>query len=745
LAETNLTDWPFSAGEMAARIRVHTWHRTPLGPVTRWPMHLRMATDLMLGTPLPTLILSGSDGVVLYNDAFIPFLGATHPALLGASLSTASIDAAARFRALAIAVGAGETVITDDNWLGLSAEPDDGASTRLACVPLRGARSEVVGIWAQLLTHGAPAAQVQVRSAEHAPPSAPAGLAAWVWNPGTATLHLTEGAAEVYGLLPHQTHGLDSAHFDFVHPLDQVIRSTQLDHSLASGRPYRCEFRIVRPCDQQITWIEERGHAVPNPADGGALMSTVLWGIHNPRRAGAAETSDARSVERYAAALEGDIAGIAFFGPDGVVREANDTYCAMHGIHPTDIAAGRVRWGHGTAPEWLTLFRRTTQEYEESGRAFPHEKECVRPNGQRWWGLFSAKRLSASEGVEYVIDISPRMLAENNLKESERWARTLLEGIPQIMWRSVDGGQWTWSSPQWTEITGQPQAQSVGLGWLDVVHPEDRNEAHAIWNRASWQQAFEADYRLWHIGENRYRRFKTRAAPLRDEAGQIREWLGTSTDIEDLEQLYGRMRVLVSELQHRTRNLLALVRSIAAQTIGTSAGDAKQKYADFNERLAALSRAQSLITRAESERVDLESLLRAELAALRGSAGATIEIRGPTVALPPMHAQTLALVVHELATNALKYGALGIPGGQLSVVWKTAQDEAGNRTLHMEWREAGVKVTPEHERRRGFGRELIEEALQFSLDAHTDLRFGPDGVACSIALPLANQRQVASV
>jgi PAS domain S-box-containing protein len=611
--ETQRNHWPFARGEMSALVRQHAWHRTPLGSSSRWPVSLRTATDLLLATPLPALIIAGPDGVVLYNDASIPMLGSAHPALLGSALSTASGGTASRFDALSDAVGAGETVFTDDNWLGLLDESGAPVTLRLACVPLRGVAGEILGIWAQQVVSAAP-------------------------------------------------------------------------HASTATQP-----RLSVP------------------------------------------------VERYSSAIESDIVGISFFGADGVVTEANERYCALHGIHRNEIRAGQARWGDGTAPEWLTLFSRSIREYHDKHRVLPHEKEYVRRDGERWWGLSSVRRLSTDEAVEYTIDISPRMAVEQSLKESERWARTLVEGIPQIVWRSRDGGEWTWVSPQWTELTGQPQAHSRGLGWLEMVHPDDRKEAHAIWGRANWQQAFEANYRLWHIREGRFRAFKTRAAPLRDSSGQIREWLGTSTDIEDLEQLHGRTRVLVAELQHRTRNLLALVRSVAAHSLGSSGVD-DPRYTDFNQRLTALSRAQSLITRGETERVDLESLIRAELAALHDVNQARIAIHGPATVVPPGHAQMLALVIHELATNAMKHGALGTPGGELNVSWTTAENGNAGPVLLLEWREAGVVMPAEPPHRRGFGRKLIEDALQFTLRARSELRFGPDGIICSIALPLANAR-----
>jgi PAS domain S-box-containing protein len=599
LHDSHHVEWPYRSGEMATRLRDHRWQRSPLGLPGRWSARLRMAVELMLDSPLPTLIFWGPDGIALYNDECIAVLGSQHPALFGSAVRLGRNARARRIDEIASALQGGRSVVWQENWLPEN-EPTEAAPLRLCCVGLRDSHGKVSGVWVQCFAD-----------------------------------------------VPEQ---------------------------------------------------------------------------------GAKETGRAGS-------LDIDTVGIAFFGPDGLITDANDAYLTMFGIDRAALLSATVRWGDGTAPEWKTLLHRAEGEYRQSGYVSPHEKECLRADGHRWWGLFGAKRLTDTEGVEYVVDISNRMRAERDLRDSERRMRSVMEGIPQIVWRSREAGHWTWVSPQWAETTGQPQAQSIGLGWLDMVHPDDRDEAHAVWDRASWEQAFEANYRLWHMGERRYRAFKTRATPVHDEAGEICEWFGTSTDVEDLQRLHSRQRVLVAELQHRTRNLLALVKAIAAQTIGRDHETRARFLPDFNDRLAALSRAQSLITRADSERVDLEGLLRTELAALRGARDGRVLVSGPAVDLPASHAQTLALATHELATNALKYGALTSVNGLLRVTWNTSGTSEQGRTLHLTWQESGVRI-PDVPARRGFGRELIEDALCFTLSARTNLRFGPDGIACAIDLPL---------
>lgn len=348
-------------------------------------------------------------------------------------------------------------------------------------------------------------------------------------------------------------------------------------------------------------------------------------------------------------------------------------------------------------------------------------------------------------------DVTVRRATEAALRESERRFRSLAEGIPQLVWQAGDYGHWTWASPQWTAFTGQPEEESHGWGWLDRVHPEDRDAARAAWDGARATNTFEADYRVREAATGEYRWFQTRATPVRDEAGRVVEWLGTSTDVQDLRELQERQGVLVAELQHRTRNLLAVVTAVTHKTLEGSAS-----LADFGtrilDRLGALSRVNGLLSRLhEGDRISFDELLRTELLGhginVDGKGHPQVRLAGPAgLRLRSSMVQTLALGLHELATNALKYGALSQPEGQLAVTWDVAQNNSGEWRLLVDWRESGVPVSQADPLpgeppalspfRRGFGRELIESALPYQLKAETTYRLGLQGLHCTIALPL---------
>ncbi|AMB43950.1 MULTISPECIES: GAF domain-containing protein [Methylobacteriaceae] len=340
-------------------------------------------------------------------------------------------------------------------------------------------------------------------------------------------------------------------------------------------------------------------------------------------------------------------------------------------------------------------------------------------------------------------EAAERAQAETELRTSEARQRALVEGIPQLVWRAGDGGAWSWASPQWFRYTGQSEAESRGFGWLDAVHPEDRDRVQDAWSGAAMAEVLAVDYRIRHAPEGHYRWFQSRALPLRAGSG-ILEWLGTSTDIDDLRQLQEQQGVMVAELQHRTRNLITVVRSLAEQTMARS--DSMPMFrARFYDRLAVLSRVQGLLSRSTIEPITLHALIVTELDALGAwEASERIYLDGPSVRLRKATVQTFALALHELATNARKYGALAGETGWLSVTWRTyTEDDRMRLALH--WSETEVERSQEEgaAQRRGYGRELIEKALPYALDARTRYELSETGLHCSIDLPLTERRKAA--
>lgn len=389
---------------------------------------------------------------------------------------------------------------------------------------------------------------------------------------------------------------------------------------------------------------------------------------------------------------------------------------------PEDLAAG--------VPDGER--RRAARE----GRA-EDERWHVRKDGTRFWasGLVMPLRDGNPGFVKILRDLTDRHEAQERLRESEARFRLLALSIPQLVFRCRPTGERLWGSPQWQDFAGSSWEESLGFGWMASVHPDDREATKAAWVASEKGTEHHSEQRVRRARDGEYRWHQTRARPVE---GADAEWVGTMTDIHDLKTLAGRQALLVAELQHRTRNLLAVVQSIARQTL-RSAGSLDMFAPEFEGRLHALSRVQGLLAHVENGRVALDEILEAELVAHADGAvhSDRVTVAGPPVDLPATSAQAMALALHELATNALKHGALATTDGRLSVTWRL--DETGpERRVALEWRESGVAMPEDGAaRRKGYGRELIERALPYQLRAATELAFGPDGVRCAISVPVA--------
>lgn len=207
--------------------------------------------------------------------------------------------------------------------------------------------------------------------------------------------------------------------------------------------------------------------------------------------------------------------------------------------------------------------------------------------------------------------------------------------------------------------------------------------------------------------------------------------------------------LLVQELQHRVRNMLAVVRSIARRMAQTS--ETAEDYAlHLDGRLDALARAHAMLARDPDGGVRLDVLLAEELLAHTAHEGDRVGLCGPVVRLRGKAAEVFALAAHEMAVNAVKYGALCAPQGRLAVTWRVEAEaveparagegrfdpgRAGG-VLRLEWRETGVGLPDVPPRRSGFGTEMIERTLAYELGAVASLGFGPDGACCTVVLPL---------
>ncbi len=372
-----------------------------------------------------------------------------------------------------------------------------------------------------------------------------------------------------------------------------------------------------------------------------------------------------------------------------------------------------------------------------------HEDIRVR-HGQGWRWVAISARVSFDESGRPIrmagtgLDITERKRAESELRESEERLREFSEASSDVLWtRRADDLQWEYLSPAFRRIYGIAREEALRgdnlHSWTNLIVPEDREFALANIEKARQGERVAFEYRVRRPEDGQIRWLRNTDFPIRDASGKVVRIGGIGHDLTELKRAEEHQRLLLAELQHRVRNTLAVIRSITRRTADTT--ESKDEFfMHLDGRIAAFARVQAAVTRDPTKGIDLSLLIAEELRIVGAQEGDSLSIAGPAIELTPRAAETLGLAIHELTTNAVKYGALSIEGGAIGVSWLITGEP---RELDFEWIESGMSDLPATPLRRGFGTDVLERSLAYELKATTTLVFTPTGLHCRVALPLA--------
>ena len=298
-----------------------------------------------------------------------------------------------------------------------------------------------------------------------------------------------------------------------------------------------------------------------------------------------------------------------------------------------------------------------------------------------------------------------------------------------MVWSTLPDGFHDYYNARWYEFTGVPSGSTDGEGWAGMFHPADQDRAWERWRAClSSGDPYEIEYRLrHHSGE--YRWTLGRALPMRNDQGEIIRWIGTCTDIHDFKQLASQNEILTRELSHRIKNIFAVISGLIGLSARTDPGQ-KEFAASLQNRVAALGRAHEFV-RPHSEHSGtgelpetLHGILKEILSPYPALSEGNITIRGKNVAVDDSGATPIALLIHELATNATKYGALSVPRGTVAIT--TRLDGA---YLTISWAESGGPLLDGTPKRAGFGSKLTELSIVQQLGGTIDRVWDPSGLS----------------
>lgn len=345
-------------------------------------------------------------------------------------------------------------------------------------------------------------------------------------------------------------------------------------------------------------------------------------------------------------------------------------------------------------------------------------------------------RVLAADVMARLHDRRAAAAARASLAQSEGRFRTLADTMPQMVWSALPDGFHDYYNARWYEFTGVPPGSTDGAGWSGMFHPDDRERAWAAWRQSLETGApYQIEYRLRRF-DGEYRWTLGRALPIRDQAGAIVRWFGTCTDIHEQKRASEEREVVAQELSHRIKNIFAVIAGLIA--FSARADPAFGALADdLRARVTALGRAHDFV-RPHSEKsrpralpTSLHGLLDELFRPYQSPDQARIVVGGSDVAIDDRSATPLALLFHELATNATKYGALAGAGGLVDLTSRVDGDR-----IVLDWRErGGPPVTAPSQ--AGFGAQLIELSAVRQLGGTVDRRWDRAGLNVTIGVPSA--------
>jgi len=318
--------------------------------------------------------------------------------------------------------------------------------------------------------------------------------------------------------------------------------------------------------------------------------------------------------------------------------------------------------------------------------------------------------------------------------ESERLAAIVLSSDDAIISKTLEGRITSWNAGA-TRIFGYEASEMIGQSIFRIIPPELQGEEHEILARLQRGERIDHYETVRVAKDGRRIDVSLTVSPLHDRSGKVIGASKVGRDITDRKRAEKLQRVLTEELSHRVKNTLATVQAIASQSLmrAKSSGDFVSGFAG---RLQALANAHTLLTRTQMQGADVMALV-GEQVLIGAANGDKISCSGPSLMLDPQTAVHLALVLHELATNARKYGSLSVPSGRLSVTWEMRSN--GGCSLLLSWKESdGPEVSAP--RTHGFGRALIDQTVR-SHGGRTSVHYRRDGLRWEIELPLPAQPQ----
>jgi PAS domain S-box-containing protein len=743
-----------SQSATAELIGGYDWSGSPIGTPDRWTERFRTLLALVLNAKVAMVLLWGREGIMLYNDAYAAFCGSRHPGLLGCPVREAWPEAASFNDHVMITGFAGRSLSFKDHpfildrggtsketWIDLDYQPVfDDAGIVLGIIAtvvetterviaeqrLKAERKNLVNMFEQ-----APGIMAMLQGPDH------------TYVLANAAHRSLIGKEDVIGKTVRE-----------VHPeLEGQGFFELMDRVYATGEPYRAHAVAVRlarvsgaPLEERILNFIYQPMRTENDAVSGIFVEG--FDVTEEHR----ETQRRISAEKILSERERELRLLAdalpvlvsYMDQDLRYQFVNKAYEEWFKKPAEEIQGKLVREIVGEA-----AFANAKPYFDRAlaGERVRFEPTMPYPQGTRHIRVDYVPRLNDKQEVigiyALVDDITAAKKVEFAIRESEAKARQSEErlrlaseaaglGAYEI---DVKSGLVHWSSGL-RLLTGFDGDAKPLSSIFELVHPEDRARIQA--EAAQHLQRlgpYEMEFRIvrpdgssgWFLDRGET------SGPLDPVTGRVARTMGTVIDITERKRSEERIRLLMREVNHRSKNLLAVVQAVAKQTANSS--DPVAFSARFGQRLQGLAASHDLLVHNGWEGVDLAELVKSQLSHLGDMLDRRISIAGPRLTVTPTAAQTLGMALHELATNATKYGALSGDKGRVDINWDVERSDGGG-VFSMAWVErAGPVVKPPE--RRGFGTTLLKTMTEMAFSGKVSNTYKPEGLHWSLEAPEA--------
>jgi PAS domain S-box-containing protein len=535
---------------------------------------------------------------------------------------------------------------------------------------------------------------------------------------------------------------------DITHPADVSADQAQRDR-LVRGQieSFEMEERYLRK-DGSVVWVDITCSVVKGEDDIPRYMMSYIRDVTARRHA---QDAMRRSEVRYRSLVQAMTSIIWTTNAAGEFIEPQESWEQFTG-QPWEEHRGNG-WAKMIHPDDLPRVSKDWERVLSSGQHYGIE-------GRIWHKSSGEYRRFEANGVPIrgsdgeieewigtIFDVEDKLRAQAALKMVESRFQQMAEAAPDVFWfADLDPLRVRYVNPAFERIWGEP-AEAIYANaflWQQRIHPHDRPavaEAFARFAQSDGSVQYAAEYRVVRKdGEVRW--ISDRGISMQVKHGSIRSIAGIASDITERKENERRQGFMMQELDHRVKNNLAAVLSVAETTLANS-----HSLEDFSEafrgRILALARSHVALAEGHWKGVDLKRLVEQTLSPYQGAQGGSVEVAGEELVLPPGAAAGVSMTLNELCTNAVKHGALSRPTGHVRVEWRLEQDESDAESngapkapvVDLKWTESGGPVVkfPESQ---GMGLTLMRGLIGHELGGDIAFRFDDEGLKCSIRFPL---------